>query len=189
MRVRNIDGFGQVWYKDLSSSIEAVRAWFKDLEKIVEKHTGSDKRTKWEKQAICWVPIARTKLLLSNLDIMERHTIRWNGYQALRGFSKPPDECENVISAILERSEPYRYSMNLMADGRRAFVASGYIGLGPQAMQLGDLVCILLGASVPFVLCQRMNGSYTLVGDAYVYGIMDGKFVKDDPLVEDFTIA
>jgi hypothetical protein len=54
------------------------------------------------------------------------------------------------------------------------------VGLAPQGANVGDLVCILLGCSVPVVL-RELPGpddegarTYELVGEAFVYGGIDG---------------
>ncbi|KAF5601881.1 heterokaryon incompatibility het-6 [Fusarium pseudocircinatum] len=59
----------------------------------------------------------------------------------------------------------------------------GHLGLAPQTIQVGDEVGILQGAEVPHVF-RRDSGSETslsLVGDAYVYGIMYGELESEDP--------
>ncbi|KAI0380331.1 heterokaryon incompatibility protein-domain-containing protein [Hypomontagnella monticulosa] len=53
------------------------------------------------------------------------------------------------------------------------FTEKGYLGLGPDC-QAGDLVCLIFGSEVPFIL-RPANGYYQLVGDAYVHGIMEGE--------------
>jgi hypothetical protein len=50
----------------------------------------------------------------------------------------------------------------------------GYMGLGPNVIEIGDLVCILFGGHVPFILRPK-NGYFLLVGEAYVHGIMEGE--------------
>jgi hypothetical protein len=55
----------------------------------------------------------------------------------------------------------------------------GYIGLG-DSPQSNDEIWILFGGSVPFILRPYPDdsdhaGSYSLVGDCYVHGIMDGE--------------
>ncbi|KAF5989444.1 heterokaryon incompatibility protein het-6 [Fusarium bulbicola] len=58
----------------------------------------------------------------------------------------------------------------------------GHLGLAPQTIQVGDEVGILQGAEVPHVF-RRVSGSETslsLVGDAYVYGIMHGELESED---------
>ncbi|KAF9467034.1 heterokaryon incompatibility protein-domain-containing protein [Collybia nuda] len=65
----------------------------------------------------------------------------------------------------------------------------GYVGLVPVNAEVGDLICILFGASVPLVLRRKIDGRYQLIGEAYVYGIMDGEFLKKENVVsEDFVL-
>jgi hypothetical protein len=45
----------------------------------------------------------------------------------------------------------------------------GRIGLGPLAMQTGDLVCVLKGGDVPFILRRVSGGCYYLIGEACEY--------------------
>ena len=57
-------------------------------------------------------------------------------------------------------------------------------GLGPRGTQLGDLICILFGCSVPVILRPQMNSSgsdimhYEIVGESYIYGMMDGEAIS-----------
>ncbi|OIW25710.1 HET-domain-containing protein [Coniochaeta ligniaria NRRL 30616] len=53
----------------------------------------------------------------------------------------------------------------------------GYLGLGPKVITDEDIVCVLFGSRVPYVL-RRTGSSYQLVGDAYVQGYMDGEAMK-----------
>jgi hypothetical protein len=56
----------------------------------------------------------------------------------------------------------------------------GQFGVGPLSVQQSDIVAILSGANVPFILrqaqAQTESGQprYTLVGEAYLLGYMDG---------------
>jgi hypothetical protein len=50
--------------------------------------------------------------------------------------------------------------------GRRFLVTEeGYIGLAPNIAQKGDIVCVLLGGEVPFVLRPLKDGYYKLIGE------------------------
>lgn len=58
-----------------------------------------------------------------------------------------------------------------------------YIGLGDQP-QPNDEVWILFGGSVPFILRPYLSesdraGSYFLISDCYVHGIMDGEAMEE----------
>ena len=61
--------------------------------------------------------------------------------------------------------------------GRRlAILDQGYVVLGPRSCEVGDLVCVLYGCSVPVLLRPRSNvPGYTFVGECYVHGMMDGE--------------
>ncbi|RKU47799.1 hypothetical protein DL546_007221 [Coniochaeta pulveracea] len=69
----------------------------------------------------------------------------------------------------------------------------GLMGLGPKFTRPGDIVAILSGARVPIILRgtgrskklwelgvgTRLIQDYTVVGDSYVHGIMNGEAVRD----------
>ncbi|KAF1998436.1 hypothetical protein P154DRAFT_407830, partial [Amniculicola lignicola CBS 123094] len=61
--------------------------------------------------------------------------------------------------------------------GRRIFVSEkGYLGTGVEEVKKGDLVYMVAGADVPYILRPVVGKehTFTLVGEAYVHGIMDG---------------
>ncbi|GAW25940.1 putative het domain-containing protein [Rosellinia necatrix] len=58
----------------------------------------------------------------------------------------------------------------------RLFAKTGreYYVLGPVALDVGDIVCVLFGHKVPF--CLRPVGMrHMLVGECYVHGLMNGE--------------
>ena len=64
---------------------------------------------------------------------------------------------------------------------KRSFITTkkGYLGLAPWGAHEGDVVCVLRGGDVPFVLREKEDGYWKLVGEAYVHGIMDGSWVRN----------
>jgi hypothetical protein len=50
-----------------------------------------------------------------------------------------------------------------------------YIGLGPLLVQENDIICLIYGAKVPFLIRRRAEGAYLLVGECYVHGLMHGE--------------
>jgi hypothetical protein len=82
----------------------------------------------------------------------------------------------------------------VMSMERSFFVsATRYIGLGPADTQDGDVICIVLGSEVPFLLRPADGGRYTFVGECYVHGCMDGEAfdglrerVGEGPLTDHF---
>ena len=91
---------------------------------------------------------------------------------------------EDVIHYLLavfpsELSVEANIHLLAMEGGRpmKPFITeTGYIGLGPTSMQSKDVVCIFFGARVPSVIRRRANdqSGYTFIGEAFVYGLMDG---------------
>lgn len=63
---------------------------------------------------------------------------------------------------------------------------NGYFGLGPSWMRSEDLVCIFLGAGVPYILRELKNktGTFEFIGECFVWDIMEGealgKFEEQD---------
>jgi hypothetical protein len=54
----------------------------------------------------------------------------------------------------------------------------GFMGLAPQPAEVGDEVWILLGCDVPMIL-RKCDDYYTLVGECFVYGMMEGEQTKN----------
>ena len=73
--------------------------------------------------------------------------------------------------------------------GRNVFIsATGYLGLAPHGTGEGDLIFVIMGADVPFVLRPYDDG-YELVGEAYVQGVMDGEVIRMEHIpVQDIMI-
>ena len=66
-------------------------------------------------------------------------------------------------------------------DYRRLFFITehGTFGMGPPAIQPGDVVAILFGAKSPFILRPTdIDGEYRLIGQCYVNGIMHGEHIE-----------
>lgn len=78
--------------------------------------------------------------------------------------------------------KPYKENMEYATGRRRLFATtSGFVGLCPQEAEAGDLVVILFGGHVPYILRQSTtleSRAYRLVGEAFVHGVMYGEFVR-----------
>lgn len=74
----------------------------------------------------------------------------------------------------------YRALGRACMDRRPFRTASGYIGMGPKIMQEGDVAVVFYACRTPYVLRPHMDGFYRVVGDCYVYGVMDGEAMREN---------
>ncbi|MCJ1394394.1 hypothetical protein MMC18_007272 [Xylographa bjoerkii] len=131
------------------------------------------------------------------LRVLVGDTIRDSVAQTVRRpLARDLDISLNTFEQII--SSEYRPDDNMHRFIKAMAVAQYYrrlfstnknqIGIGPSTISSGDLICVLNGGEKPFVLrrCKPDTHSddslvnrYQLVGEAYVYGIMDGEAVTD----------
>lgn len=106
---------------------------------------------------------------------------------ALQPASKYSDLLRQASDGDLHR---FAAAMSNVCAGRRLFFTSnGYMGLGPECLQQADILVVLFGGIVPFLLrsykppiadrypCRgpEIEGYWKLVGDCYVHDLMSGQ--------------
>jgi len=99
------------------------------------------------------------------------------GYELLR-----KDLAAGEVLKETMRSEKSSYwNMMESLQHRRPFISEkGYVGLGPEHLTRGDVICLFLGAKFPYILRKDSSGNWSLVGEAYVHGIMYGEFMESN---------
>ncbi|EUC47771.1 hypothetical protein COCMIDRAFT_34681 [Bipolaris oryzae ATCC 44560] len=76
---------------------------------------------------------------------------------------------------------PLAFQITGRSLGRVPFVTRrGHLGLGSDEVRVRDAIAVVEGAQVPFVLRAVGGGRYSLVGEAYVDGVMDGEVVASE---------
>jgi hypothetical protein len=71
---------------------------------------------------------------------------------------------------------PRSSSRSVFARGSFIFkTKKGYYGLSPRHLEPKDVICLLLGHSLPAVLRPQPDGRYLFVGSVYIHGLMDGE--------------
>ena len=64
--------------------------------------------------------------------------------------------------------------------GRYLFTTSkGHLGLGPIAMRVGDIITVLFGGNVPYILRPVSDDHYRLVGECYFHPVMEGQAIEE----------
>lgn len=82
------------------------------------------------------------------------------------------------IEASLEKWSSKR-RICLTREDKLAFV--------PQRTEETDIICVIYGSEVPYVLRRMPGGDYKVIGECYVYGIMDGEALGDN-IERDFRL-
>ena len=122
-------------------------------------------------------------------------------YEAFRAAIKDQQYCATRPSGDMQ-VERETYNRQLMAFDfaetmhrwqchTHLFVTeNGFLGQVPRTAQIGDIICVFLGGHVPFVLRPlERGGSYRLIGDCYVHGMMNGEALQaSNILVQEITI-
>ncbi|OCL05501.1 hypothetical protein AOQ84DRAFT_390829 [Glonium stellatum] len=93
---------------------------------------------------------------------------------------KSDSDPEDTDDAYGTKSDGFLEAASNACVGRKLFITSkGHLGLGPGALEEGDVVCILFGGIVPFILRRSDDGSWLLVGECYIRGFMQGEVVTE----------
>jgi hypothetical protein len=115
-------------------------------------------------------------------------------YEIQHRFWESPEEDQRLImraqgNDIEEWNESLLVIKNrfglavIFASVNRTFFISrkGYMGMGPEIMEKEDMICVILGCNVPLVL-RKVRDHYLLVGECFVWGLMDGEAMRDKKL-------
>ena len=99
------------------------------------------------------------------LSRIEWHRIN-RAIQTLSQDGIVPDQLPVLgkIEPFGKEERSYRHFMGKMSNRRPFRSRNGYVGLGPVDMLPGDLLCIVLGAQVPYILGHSEGHRYQLLG-------------------------
>ncbi|KAF4948552.1 hypothetical protein FGADI_9547 [Fusarium gaditjirri] len=90
---------------------------------------------------------------------------------------------------VAQFATSWRESLSRGNRNRTLFKTSkGMLGLGHVGIEVGDIVSLIWGVRSPIVLRQRCDGGFYFCGDAYVDGIMQGEYLENSPVEEEFCI-
>ncbi|KAI0192093.1 heterokaryon incompatibility protein-domain-containing protein [Xylaria flabelliformis] len=98
------------------------------------------------------------------------------------GHSPPQFVTEEILQQLARNGRADRFRDSVAtALGKRALftTASRLRGIGPETMNEGDVVCVLYGANVPYILRYHVESdAYLVIGECYVHEIMRGEMVQ-----------
>lgn len=149
---------------DLEYRIAAVFSEYNDIEQIYAPTSESLRRALqrvWFLDVMDWTD--------------EGEDCRWTAdaherYEAIWKNAEASEEAKLKYNKMLQALASKRFK-------RSAFVTAGRrIGIAAAKIQPGDVIALLLGGDVPFVLRPTDSPKhYTLAADCYLHGFMDGE--------------
>lgn len=178
------------------------RRYFKEVKDLLERAFGNV----WDReqlQRVLWeAPIAGAKHpktaqpgdpsiqasweAFRELLKLDRHDLGREEYMMKGSMTHPRDEDESSLEL---KSRVYR---SLLSDEVRnwRFVIlkkRNLCGIAPNIVQEGDVVHIFHGGVVPFITrrSEEREGAYRLIGQCYIWGMMQGEGTSFDELNEE----
>jgi hypothetical protein len=151
------------------------------------RHTGEQREVAW------WLTMCgEMEMFLEGTRIIYR---RVRDLQDISAFQKweswlktPPPLDKNLYTSDVSATNAV---MDCTTYGR-CFISTekGYVGWAPEECKKGDVVAVLAGGKVPYVLRPEASSNpseesgdsrkyYSVLGDAYIHGIMDGEVVTE----------
>ncbi|KAH6648824.1 HET domain protein [Truncatella angustata] len=108
--------------------------------------------------------------------------VRWlfqsRGYPVSTYQDLLPSGVSNFEQAMGDADSYHRGSWSMLLNRRLYRTRAGWLGLGPNAMRDGDILVVLYGGSLPFVL-RPTGDDWLYIGDTYVHNsdLMNGHLV------------
>ena len=116
------------------------------------------------------------------LEFRQHFQSLWRFLRASQRFLKSTDNLEAFEEFLLRYktgASPFLSEMACTCRNRRfALTHRKYMCLVPDEAELGDIIALLDGCRVPFLLRQS-RGKFRLVGDCFVHGVMYGEALKN----------
>jgi hypothetical protein len=114
---------------------------------------------------------------------LKRHRTEFDAYRRLVRSSLAKTSASSPIEVdpevVKDASFIVDHIGNSASGMRLILTVNGRIGLAPGgATEIGDMCCIFLGATVPFILKPSREGRHKLVGDCYIHGVMAGELME-----------
>ena len=82
-----------------------------------------------------------------------------------------------------ERPRKFATLMDVSLERKLMRTSKDYLGLAPADSKEGDIIAILKGRRVPFVMRSR-GGPWELIGGCYLHGVMHGEAFDEDSCSE-----
>jgi hypothetical protein len=124
------------------------------------------------------------------MEFIDSAPERFNDYLVYSQTSDPGIQLlSEVIPGGYENHSIIEGSIDRWSSKRRfCTTTNGSLACVPKASREGDLICVLFGGDVPYILRPTGTGFYWVIGECYVQGIMHGEGLSHDTGVREFQL-
>ena len=121
-------------------------------------------------------------------DAFHENYISWRAIKTM--LQSAEDTFNATMSEHYARAKLFDQVHGNAISGKRFFTTQqGFIGLALSRTEPKDVVCILKGATVPFIM-RQVGERYVLVGECYCHGFMYGEAMQSSDIrMREFSIA
>jgi len=157
------------------SRSEDGHAYSWDVDAMVKRLINTGGITTWDEEKAIQQPAQSRRAVQRSLyDVLIAGQLsvegRWKPYQVAyasdieRANEQPKQQASMLINAVI------------ITRGRTVILSRNrFLGLAPTTTRVGDRIFILYGLAIPMILRPREDGAYTVIGVAYIHGIMHGE--------------
>ncbi|KAJ2900630.1 hypothetical protein MKZ38_002289 [Zalerion maritima] len=169
--VDTITALGSVWVSNLANPFDqtAFRRMVTELKVFLKKCRYSTDQCS---NAIWRIPVGDKEMHPTSAYLT-------------RATERAKEQFEVLLSTDMNEQvmiDPFSYqtAMGYNYLARPIISEDGLVGLGPSGTVVGDVIVFFYGGSTPFIVRPRpgMDAGYVLIGEAYVYGAMDGEMME-----------
>jgi hypothetical protein len=159
--------------------------------------------------------ISNSKFEDSGVDIYTDPSIRERAYQCVPvadmfcvGFVRraEADECQlghaEVIADFRTRQthgpageslmtstfRSYHIMMGKQVERKPFVTRKVFVGLAPKHVEEGDVIVVFSGAKFPYIWRKHDDGTYVLVGEAFVHSLMYGEWMNESREMQYFVL-
>lgn len=133
-------------------------------------------------EAFCQTILVGNVAPSENIQVLTTEYRVWSTAERSRKY-RHVSSFLSFYSGNLHKDIPPTFTQRIKASVARTFVTTEkrYMGLVSGQVKVGDQIWLLKGSKVPIVLrnCEDSE-TWTVVGDAYIHGIMYGEAFEED---------
>lgn len=183
--VDTIKEFGSLWEPDWVGDLDPTdcHRYFQEIKRFTAQSTRIS--VEEEEAATARIIIADWEFASEPARCEDSFTL--DSYRRLEASFGAANTSQDDIR-MYDKDTWYRRAMHFLRPCRPFISTSGFVGLAPCHVQNGDVICIFLGGSVPYIIREQSDGIYELIGDAHVQGIMYGEYMEETPEITEFCL-